>query len=89
MPAAKPQVAAVRPEAAHHNERAVALMGMGRYDDAVSALTIAVRIDPTVAVAHSNLATCLYALRRLSEARVAYRPRPAPIRFSSIRACRH
>ena len=73
MPAAKPQVAAVRPEAAHHNERAVALMGMGRYDDAVSALTIAVRIDPTVAVAHSNLATCLYALRRLAEARVAYR----------------
>ena len=48
-------------------------MGMGRYDDAVSALTIALRIDPTVAVAHSNLATCLYALRRLPEARVAYR----------------
>lgn len=55
------------------NDRAAALMGQGRYGEAASVLEAVVRIDPTLANAHSNLATCYFAQRRLAEARDEYR----------------
>ncbi|MEJ1964401.1 MAG: tetratricopeptide repeat protein [Gammaproteobacteria bacterium] len=60
-------------EATAHNDRATLLMGMGRYEEAIAVLNRAVQLDGSLAVAHSNLATCLNALRRLPEARASYR----------------
>ncbi len=71
MLAAKPKIAVS--EAALQNERATQLMRLGRYDEALPILTTVVRVDPTLGIAHSNLATCYFALRKLPEARAAYR----------------
>lgn len=60
-------------EAAFHNDRATQLMSLGRYAEALPMLTVAIGLDPALAVARSNLATCHFALRQLPEARVAYR----------------
>lgn len=65
---------ALAPERASlHNNLAAALMDLSRYEDAIPVLETTVRLDPSLAIAHSNLATCHYVRRRLPEARAAYR----------------
>jgi protein O-GlcNAc transferase len=65
---------AIAPEqAALHNNLAAVLMDLARYEDAIPVLETTVRLDPSLAIAHSNLATCHYFRRRLPEAREAYR----------------
>ncbi len=72
MSPAQPHASAVVSEAALNNERAAQLMGIGRYAEAVPILNAVVRLDASLAVAHSNLATCYFALRQLPQARAAY-----------------
>lgn len=75
MPEAQPQALTIdrMTVALEQNNVAAAWMELGRYADACALLDEVVRLEPALTAGHSNRATCLHVLRRLSEALGAYR----------------
>jgi serine/threonine-protein kinase len=69
----KPMIAAGKADGAAHHHLAMALDGLGRYNEAVAAATEAIRLSPHLAEAHSSLGVMLAHSGQPEKAKGAYR----------------